>query len=107
MQLATCICTAGIQNIPTLTGSAMLQRGILSGLRRGLSSSQAAAFSTSGVSQSLFSDVPVAPKASDMCFGLIRADSADKKRAYKTGNVYISRDPILDHRVPCYVYVVS
>ncbi|CAK0770625.1 L-asparaginase 1 [Coccomyxa viridis] len=54
----------------------MLQRGILSGLRRGLSSSQAAAFSTSGVSQSLFSDVQVAPK--DPILGITEAFLADQ-----------------------------
>ena len=77
MLLVTCICAAETRDSPILTVSAMLQRGILSGLRRGLSSSQAAAFSTSGVSQSLFSDVPVAPKASDKVFGSIRGQNAN------------------------------
>ena len=81
----------------------MLQRGILSGLRRGLSSSQAAAFSTSGVSQSLFSDVQVAPKASDTHVGPICAPLANKSRASSIGDVYVSRDPFLDHEVPCNV----
>ena len=40
----------------------MLQRSAASLLRRGIGSSHAAAFSTSGVAQSLFSEVPVAPK---------------------------------------------
>ena len=101
MLLANCICTAGIQDNPILTGSAMLQRGILSGLRRGLSSSQAAAFSTSGVSQSLFSDVPVAPKASNICLGPVCAEAASETRTSRSGEVYISRDSVLDHSVPC------
>ena len=101
MLLATCICTAGIQHTPILTGSAMLQRGILSGLRRGLSSSQAAAFSTSGVSQSLFSDVPIAPKASNTRLGPVCAEAASEKRISRSGEVYISRDLVLDHRIPC------